>query len=86
MAVVTMRELLDSGVHFGHQTRRWNPNGVDPWRRKSSRQRCLRCRSRIRISAGRTSRAGRPRASRPGQGPPVIEFFSSDESAMGVST
>ena len=25
MAVVTMRELLDSGVHFGHQTRRWNP-------------------------------------------------------------
>ena len=26
MAVVTMRELLDSGVHFGHQTRRWNPN------------------------------------------------------------
>ena len=25
MAVITMRELLDSGVHFGHQTRRWNP-------------------------------------------------------------
>ncbi|MHA2789243.1 30S ribosomal protein S2 [Corynebacterium sp. S7] len=25
MAVVTMRELLDAGVHFGHQTRRWNP-------------------------------------------------------------
>src|SRR4051812_45845754 len=25
MAVVTMRQLLDSGVHFGHQTRRWNP-------------------------------------------------------------
>jgi small subunit ribosomal protein S2 len=25
VAVVTMRELLDSGVHFGHQTRRWNP-------------------------------------------------------------
>ena len=25
MSVVTMRELLDSGVHFGHQTRRWNP-------------------------------------------------------------
>ena len=25
MAVATMRELLDSGVHFGHQTRRWNP-------------------------------------------------------------
>lgn len=25
MAVVTMSELLKSGVHFGHQTRRWNP-------------------------------------------------------------
>ena len=27
MAVVTIRQLLDSGVHFGHQTRRWNPKG-----------------------------------------------------------
>ncbi|HEV3408511.1 MAG TPA: 30S ribosomal protein S2 [Gaiellaceae bacterium] len=25
MPVVTMRELLEAGVHFGHQTRRWNP-------------------------------------------------------------
>lgn len=25
MPQVTMRELLESGVHFGHQTRRWNP-------------------------------------------------------------
>ncbi|MFD8011932.1 hypothetical protein [Streptomyces sp. NPDC059762] len=25
MAVVTMRELLESGVHFGHQTRRGYP-------------------------------------------------------------
>ncbi len=25
MPVVTMRQLLDSGVHFGHQTSRWNP-------------------------------------------------------------
>ncbi|HDL89305.1 MAG TPA: 30S ribosomal protein S2, partial [Thermodesulforhabdus norvegica] len=25
MALVTMKELLESGVHFGHQTRRWNP-------------------------------------------------------------
>jgi small subunit ribosomal protein S2 len=25
MAVVYMRQLLESGVHFGHQTRRWNP-------------------------------------------------------------
>ena len=25
MATVTMRDLLEAGVHFGHQTRRWNP-------------------------------------------------------------
>ena len=25
MAVVSTRQLLDNGVHFGHQTRRWNP-------------------------------------------------------------
>ena len=25
MPSVTMRELLEAGVHFGHQTRRWNP-------------------------------------------------------------
>ncbi len=25
MAVVSMKELLEGGVHFGHQTRRWNP-------------------------------------------------------------
>jgi small subunit ribosomal protein S2 len=25
LAVVTMRELLEAGVHFGHQTRRWDP-------------------------------------------------------------
>ncbi len=25
MATVTMKQLLESGVHFGHQTRRWNP-------------------------------------------------------------
>src|SRR6476660_5217043 len=25
MAVVTMKDMLNSGVHFGHQTRRWNP-------------------------------------------------------------
>ena len=25
MAAVTIRQLLDAGVHFGHQTRRWNP-------------------------------------------------------------
>ncbi len=25
MAVITMKELLEAGVHFGHRTRRWNP-------------------------------------------------------------
>ncbi len=25
MGAVTIRQLLDAGVHFGHQTRRWNP-------------------------------------------------------------
>jgi len=25
MSIITMKELLEAGVHFGHQTRRWNP-------------------------------------------------------------
>ena len=25
MAEITMKDLLEAGVHFGHQTRRWNP-------------------------------------------------------------
>ena len=25
MAVISMKHLLEAGVHFGHQTRRWNP-------------------------------------------------------------
>ena len=25
MAVITMRQMLEAGAHFGHQTRRWNP-------------------------------------------------------------
>ena len=25
MGVVQMKQLLEAGVHFGHQTRRWNP-------------------------------------------------------------
>jgi len=25
MSVISMKELLEAGVHFGHQTRRWNP-------------------------------------------------------------
>ena len=41
MAVVSMKQLLEAGVHFGHQTRRWNPkmapyiyterNGIYMW-------------------------------------------------------
>jgi small subunit ribosomal protein S2 len=30
MAVVSLAQLLESGVHFGHQTRRWNPK-MDPY-------------------------------------------------------
>jgi small subunit ribosomal protein S2 len=30
MAFVTMKELLEAGVHFGHQTRRWNPK-MEPY-------------------------------------------------------
>jgi small subunit ribosomal protein S2 len=25
MPILEMKELLEAGVHFGHQTRRWNP-------------------------------------------------------------
>ena len=25
MSVIAMKQLLEAGVHFGHQTRRWNP-------------------------------------------------------------
>ena len=25
MAVISMKQLLEAGVHFGHQTRKWNP-------------------------------------------------------------
>lgn len=29
MAIVSMKQLLEAGVHFGHQTRRWNPKMKD---------------------------------------------------------
>lgn len=29
MAVVSMKQLLEAGVHFGHQTKRWNPKMKD---------------------------------------------------------
>ena len=25
MSIITIKQLLEAGVHFGHQTRRWNP-------------------------------------------------------------
>ena len=28
MSVISMKQLLEAGVHFGHQTRRWNPKTV----------------------------------------------------------
>ena len=30
MPVVSLAQLLESGVHFGHQTRRWNPK-MEPY-------------------------------------------------------
>ncbi|MCX6033448.1 MAG: 30S ribosomal protein S2, partial [Chloroflexi bacterium] len=30
MAVVSMKALLESGVHFGHRTNKWNP-GMKPY-------------------------------------------------------
>ncbi len=30
MAVVSMKALLESGVHFGHRSRRWNPK-MEPY-------------------------------------------------------
>ena len=29
MSVISMKQLLEAGVHFGHQTRRWNPKMAD---------------------------------------------------------
>ena len=29
MPQITMKELLEAGVHFGHQTKRWNPKMKD---------------------------------------------------------
>ena len=29
MSVVSMKQLLEAGVHFGHQTRRWNPKAIE---------------------------------------------------------
>ena len=34
MGVVSMKQLLEAGVHFGHQTRRWNPKMAPSKERK----------------------------------------------------
>ena len=31
MAVVAMKQLLEAGVHFGHQTRRWDPKMLNTY-------------------------------------------------------
>ena len=36
MAVVSMKQLLEAGVHFGHQTRRWNPKMAEYFVRELS--------------------------------------------------
>ena len=40
MAVVAMKQLLEAGVHFGHQTRRWDPKMAEYIRmcKRSSRK------------------------------------------------
>ena len=37
MAVVSMKQLLEAGVHFGHQTRRWNPKMARRWNPKMAK-------------------------------------------------
>lgn len=34
MAVITMKQLLEAGVHFGHQAKRWNPKWQSTFYRK----------------------------------------------------
>ena len=38
MSVISMKQLLEAGVHFGHQTRRWNPKEQRNRLRMLSRQ------------------------------------------------
>ena len=56
MSVISMKQLLEAGVHFGHQTRRWNPkmaeyiyterNGIHIIDRSEERRVGKECRSR----------------------------------------
>ena len=56
MSVISMKQLLEAGVHFGHQTRRWNPkmapyiyterNGIYIIDRSEERRVGKECRSR----------------------------------------
>lgn len=34
MSVISMKQLLEAGVHFGHQTRRWNLKWVNIYSQK----------------------------------------------------
>ncbi len=37
MAVISMKQLLEAGVHFGHQTRRWNPKNEEIYLHRKKR-------------------------------------------------
>ena len=36
MSVLSMKQLLEAGVHFGHQTRRWNPKMKNTFSKKET--------------------------------------------------
>ena len=40
MPDITMREMLEAGVHFGHQTRYWNPKMAVVCAQLTRRQKC----------------------------------------------
>ena len=37
MSVISMKQLLEAGVHFGHQTRRWNPENEEIYLHRKKR-------------------------------------------------
>jgi small subunit ribosomal protein S2 len=65
MPAASMRELLEAGVHFGHQTRRWNPKMRRFIFAERAASTSSTCRRRRRCSSGPTTSSPRPR---PGAG------------------
>ncbi len=45
MAVISMKQLLEAGVHFGHQTRRWNPKKKNISSQKETESTSLTCKN-----------------------------------------